>query len=167
MSDYEDPEVIADMQLRARTERDRGRLTDAQFAAKIRDAAKPKIIERVPCRGRCGALVDWTEEAEESFRTFSRILLAKRDAPLDKTRIVFCVACRARGRIEAGDGNRRHVDELRDAIRRIKGSANPDSERDLIQKLRDLKHPDVEGLLEALRTKGVKQPGSRARRGAM
>lgn len=167
MSDEEDPEVIADLQLRAYTEKSRNGLSEAAFGQAIRAAAKPKIIGQVPCRARCGSLVDWTEEAEESFATFNRKLLSTRDAPLDKTRIVFCIRCRDRGRLEAAAINREHIDRLREVIRRVKASSHPDSEHDLHKQLRELRHPDVEGLLEALRTKGQKQPGTRARKGAM
>jgi hypothetical protein len=158
VSDELDPEVIADLQLRAATERDPTRSRNPP------NWSPPTVIGVVPCRARCGAVVGWTAEAEDAFETWNRILLAKREAPLDKTRIVFCVACRRGGRESTAADNRKHVDQTADVIRKLKASAKPDQERDLLAKLEKLHHPDIPGLLEALRAKREKQtPGRRAK----
>lgn len=165
--DEEDPEVVADLKLRAATERSRKGLTEAGFAAAIREAATPRIIDQVPCRARCGRLCDWTAEAEEQFEMFNRELLRRREAPLDKTRIVFCQACIDGATPIRATEARRHVEYVAGLVRQVKASSNPENEKDLLEKLKKASHPDIPGLLEALRTKGAKQPGTRARRGAM
>ena len=67
MSDEEDPEVLADIALREHTAATRPRMSEADFAAAIRQTASPNVIGVVPCRARCGAVVDWTAEAEQAF----------------------------------------------------------------------------------------------------
>jgi hypothetical protein len=167
VSDEEDPEVIADLQLRAYTERARTGLSDAAFGQAIRQAATPRIVGQVPCRGRCGSTCDWTAEAEEQFAMFNRELLRRREAPLDKTRIVFCQRCIDSAAPIRATEARKHVEYIADLIRRVKASGNPEGERDLLEKLKKANHPDIPGLLEALRAKGTKQPGTRARKGGM
>jgi hypothetical protein len=167
VSDEEDPEVIADLQLRAYTEKTRKGLSEAQFGAAIREAATPRIIEQVPCRARCGNVCDWTVEAEEQFAMFNRELLRRREAPLDKTKIVFCQRCIDSAAPIRATEARKHVEYIADLIRRLKASSNPEGERELLEKLKRASHPDIPGLLEALRTKGTKQPGTRARKGGM
>src|SRR5689334_13171709 len=109
MSDRElDPEVLADLRLRAATERERGHLRDAPMPT----WQPPKIVDRVPCRGRCGNLVDWTDAAEERVAVFNRRLLATREAPIDKTRVVFCSACSAKGREMAAENNTKKADAM-------------------------------------------------------
>jgi hypothetical protein len=164
--DDEDPEVIADLQLRAYTEKTRKGLSEAGFKAAIVAAAKPDIIGEVPCRGRCGAVVGWTQQAEDAFNVWNGILARKVEAPLDKTRIVFCNSCRDLGRKIAGESNRKHIETLASVIRQVKASGNPDGETKLLERLKELNHPDVFGLLEALRAKRDKSgPGKRTRMG--
>lgn len=156
MSDEEiDPEVLADLHLRAATEREPTRMRDMP-------TWKPAaIVDHVPCRNRCGRVVEWTDEAEHAFETWNRILLAKRDAPLDKTRIVFCDACRMSGVQPGADRNRKQHEMLRERIRYLKQSANPDGETKVIDEIKKLGHPDVPGLLEALRQKREAKSGGR------
>jgi hypothetical protein len=155
MSD-EDPEVVADRQLRAYTEASRPGLTETQFAARIREVAKPSIVGVVPCRNRCGSVVDWTEEAEHAFEVSNRELERQNEPQLDKTKIVFCPACVARGRSLRADGNRKHVDVLAEKIRALKETDSPDEERELIKQIEKLNHPDVPGLLGAIAEKRSK-----------
>jgi hypothetical protein len=162
-----DPEVEADIALRERTVRERRGMSETGFAEAIREAATPRIVDQVPCRGRCGGLCDWTAEAEEQFAMFNRELLRRREAPLDKTRIVFCQACIDRAAPIRATEARKHVEYIADLVRRVKASSNPEGERELLEKLKKASHPDIPGLLEALRTRGQKQPGTRARKGGM
>ncbi len=166
MSDEDDPEVLADLELREHTARTRPRVSDAQFAAKLRDAAVPRIIDKVPCRARCGRMADWTEEAQDAYDTFNRKLLSMRDAELDKSRIVFCDECRKRGVAMRAEDNRKHVDLVAAKIRALKATTNPDEERQLIKELHQLHHPDMNGLVEAIRQAREKQSSGKRVRGS-
>lgn len=144
MSD-EDPEVVADLRLRAATERDPNR------SREMPRYEPAKIHSHVPCRGRCGAIVSWTEEAEHAFQTWNRVLAAKAEAPLDKTRIVFCNTCRQRGAELTADANRKKVDAMAAAIRELKIGCHEHRENELLDKLEQAGHPDVPGLRQWLR----------------
>lgn len=65
---------------------------------------------------------------------------------------------------EQGDANRRHVDEMAALIRELKGLINNDlRERSLVARIRQLGHPDVDGLRKAVRD-ARKKPGAPGRR---
>jgi hypothetical protein len=155
----EDPEVRADAMHRAFPPR--AQMSDEEFAQRIRDAAVPRVIDRVPCRARCGSVVDWTEEAEHAFGTFNRKLESDNQAPLDRTKIAFCSGCIARGRAMLADNNRKQTDALAEKIREIKASGDPAGETELIAQIKKLNHPDVDGLLSALTEQINKRPASR------
>lgn len=163
MSDEEDPEVVADLRLRAYTAASRKGMSEAQFGAAIKAAATPKIIDRVPCRNRCGAVVSWTEEAEDTFQTFNRQLARKMEAELDKTKIVFCNSCRIAGGLLSAERNRKQVDFIAQLIRELKNGngIKEDREKEIIEKLKKAGHPDVEGLQQAIRDKAATKSGGR------
>ncbi|NUO49774.1 MAG: hypothetical protein HOV80_13040 [Polyangiaceae bacterium] len=162
MSFEEDPEVIADLRFRESSMFDRTRTGEARWSA-------PTIVERVPCRARCGAVVEWTDEAEERFQIFNRHLIGKREAPLDKTKICFCDGCRAKGRKAAAESNRDRVDYMRPLILELRGDPAPNGqrEREIIEKLKKAGHPDIEGLCQAIKARRESKPQGRTRRGAM
>lgn len=155
MSD-EDPEVVADRQLQTYTAASRPGLTESEFAAKIREVAKPSIVGVVPCRNRCGSVVDWTEESEYAFEVHNRELQRQNEPSLDKTKIVFCPSCVAKGRAIRADANRKHTDLLAEKIRALKDASNPSDERELIKQIEKLGHPDVPGLLGTIAEKNSK-----------
>jgi hypothetical protein len=166
--DEQDPEVVADLQLRAYTAASRKGLSDAQFGDAIKAAATPRIIDKVPCRARCGRLTEWTEEAQDAFDTFNRKLSGEREAPLDKTRIAFCDNCRKLGATYAADRNRKQVDALAVLIRELKDEPPPNTqrERELVEAIKKAGHPDVEGLVQTVREKRAKQPTGKRTRGS-
>lgn len=157
--DEEDPEVVADIRFREASTRDRSRSGEARWQA-------PEIVDRVPCRARCGSLVDWTEEAEERFAIFNRQLKRKMEAPLDKTKIVFCDGCRTKGLKAAAERNRDAVEFMKPLILELRGEPAPkgEREREIIEKLKKAGHPDIEGLCQAIKTRREHKPQSRARR---
>lgn len=160
MSDDIDPEVRADLQLRARTERERTSVTPVW--------TPPKIHSKVPCRGRCGSTCEWTEDAEERFQIFNRELERRNEAPLDKTKIVFCLACAAVGADAAAKRNRKMVDAVGDIIRELKAGTDAAHELDLLHKLEKAGHPNIEGLKQWLvENKTKNSAGGRLRRGSM
>jgi hypothetical protein len=150
----EDPEVVADLKLRAATERDRSR------SREMPAFVPPKFKGKVPCRGRCGGVVDWTEDAEERFEMFNRILKSKMEAPLDKTLIVFCEKCKSVGLAAAAAVNLKKVEVMAKLIRELKTKSDPPGETEILEKLKKLDHPDIPGLLISLRDKAItgKQP---------
>lgn len=168
MSDEEDPEVAADLALREHAAATRPRMSDAQFGRALNKAAAPAVIGVVPCRGRCGSVVDWTEEAEHAFDAFNRKLSRDREAPLDKTRIAFCNRCRTHGAKLSAENNRKQVDKLAELIRELKDEPppRPDRERDIVEKIKALNHPDVDALVLTIREKRAKQPAGKRQRGS-
>ena len=156
MSDEMDPEVAADLRLREASRFDRSR-----NQGDMPKYVPAKVIDRVPCRNRCGAVVSWTEEAESTFQTFNRQLAKKLEPQLDKTKIVFCNTCRASGVAQAADRNRKQVDYIAGIIRELKGGLDGDKYREAIDKLKKAGHPDIDGLEQALREKAASKPGGR------
>jgi hypothetical protein len=90
------------------------------------------------------------------------------DAPLDKTRIVFCVKCKTEGLSAAAKHNREIVERTAQLIRELKSDPPVDSdrEREILEKLAKV-HPDLDGLKQAIKTRRDSKPqGSRVRRGS-
>lgn len=160
MSDEIDPEVLADIRLRDATTRDQTRSGEVRWVP-------PHIVDRVPCRNRCGSLVDWTEEAEDAFQKFNGMLAGKADAPLDKMQIMFCRRCRAEGEKKRADGLRGFYDRVNEAIRELKNGCEPSRERELLEKLHRAGHPDVKGLEQCLRDKANAKSSRRVARGSL
>jgi hypothetical protein len=152
----EDPEVVADLQLRARTERERG-----GRAAREPSWSPPVIAARWRCRGcKSDWLVDVPVDAVAAYLTFNEELKRRGEEPLDESRIVFCDECRDKGRRMAPEGRRNQVERLRSVIQKLKASRRPEEERELILQCTALGHPDVEGLVSSLRDKrAAKQKG--------
>lgn len=158
MRDETDPEVLADLRLRDTSMRDCTRTGEAHWTP-------PKIHSKVPCRGRCGSVVDWAEDAEERFQIFCRELAKRNQAQLDRTQIVFCDNCRAIGNLAAAQRNRKLVDAVAVAIRELKDGCEPHREHELIDKLTRAGHPDIAGLVQWLKDK--KNSAKRVTRGAL
>ena len=175
--DQVDPEIQADIDLRNSSARARPGLSLSDFAAKLKATAVPVIHSHVPCRGRCGSVVAWTQEAEDTFQMFNRQLASSMDAPLDKTKIAFCDKCRKYGANLAADRNRKAANATADLIRELRGGTKapeppgpaptPEKERDIIEKLRALGHPDIEGLTRTIRDARESKSAKSSRRGSM
>lgn len=84
-----DPEIIADMQFRSRSELDRSR---TGRAANPFDATP---VEQWPCR-KCGVLVGVTRAAIDAFTTCNAQLRRCGEDPIAKDRVMWCPACRQR-----------------------------------------------------------------------
>jgi hypothetical protein len=171
VSDEIDPEVLADLRLRAATERDPTR------SREMPKWTPPRFIGKVPCRGRCGALIDWPEDAEEQFAMFNRELARRMEAPLDKTRIDFCAACRKIGVTNTANNNRKGVDAVAVLIREYRGGTTSPvppgpaptekRQREILDQLKKLHHPDVEGLEKAVREARDGKTGKKRATGAL
>lgn len=164
MSDDEDPEVIADLQLRASSQYDSTRTRTANYGW-----TKPTEVEFWPCRmGSCSNMVGVTEETLHALDVHNRRLKSKLEAPINTEQCVFCDECKARGRAMAADRNRKHVDGLAMLIRELKGepAPKPERERVLIEQIRHMHHPDVDALVTAIRERRA-GPKSKAPRGKL
>lgn len=152
-----DPEVAADLALRASSQFDTDRTRGAVGVSGAR-WSPPKFVTQWPCRGKCGVLVDVDEFTVEVFAKFNRVLRQRDEQPLDASAIVFCDACRDQGKALAAQRNRQKVDAIGNAIRELKElAAQPETprsleqQRDILMKLRKHGHPDVDGLVLAIR----------------
>ena len=157
MSDEEDPEVVADLRLRAATERDdsRSRLTPAQLLAWKPDAPVAQWHCRHPS---CASLVDVTQEAVDTLATMNGRLrsLGEREIPTDA--VMLCEPHRnlMHRILEEKHGEQRV--ELAECVKRMRQSPAPRNEHDLIKRMTALHHPDVTGLIESLAAKLEKKP---------
>ncbi len=164
MSAEEDPEVVADLKLRAYTEHDRSRTRGVG----VYEWRAPEAAEIWNCRG-CGSPVPVTEEALHACGTFDRELVRKGEPPLVRNRIVFCSDCKEQGFKISADRNRKAIDTLADLIRQLKDEPPPNEAytAELLRKCALLHHPDVDGLKQAIEERRKRKPAGRERRGGM
>lgn len=155
-----DDEVDEDAQLRIESLRDRSRSGDPG-----KWQGPSPVVGTVACRARCGARVEWSESAEDAFSTWNRKLTADRLPVLEKDSILFCDACRKKGMSMQGDRNAKARDLMREAVRELKDCSHPSRERDLIERIKKLSHPDVEGLIAAIAERKSQGRGRRVTRG--
>lgn len=152
MSDEIDPEVLADLQLRASSQYDSTRTRGAG----VYDWKKPNDVAQWPCkRAKCRKPVGVTQEAVDRFEDMNRILgnMMPPEPRATIGEVVFCDECAAAMARTMIDLNVEKRSKLADVIRAMKESANPRAEHDLIKKLNRLDHPDVTGLIESLAAK--------------
>lgn len=161
-----DPEVVADLALRARTEHDSSRTRTANYAW-----SRPQIVAAWKCRRPgCNELVGVTEEAMHTIEVWSRELARRGEQPIDTARIVFCDACEVKLREALPDKRRAEVDRMAHVIRQLvagdtqiqirdhEGQRFVD-ERAALKQLASWGHPDVSGLEQSLATRNKKQRG--------
>ena len=150
-----DPEVLADLRLRERTAAERSAASPALYAWK-----PPVFVGAWKCR-TCEVLVPITTEDLERLAMWNRVLRSRKQEPIDHNRIVFCDACRDSLKAKAGDRRSEEARITGELVRELKAATNPDSERATANRLRDLGHPDVDGLLGALRERAGYGPAKR------
>lgn len=97
-----DPEVLADLRARNRSESDRERTGEFTFG-------DPTIVEHWPCRTGCGAMVGVTEATLFALDVHNAQLKSKREAPIAKGKVMWCPECK------------RKDDEFAQAARRREG----------------------------------------------
>lgn len=159
MSDELDPEVIADLRLRASTERDTSRAKEAPTWTPA------KIFGQWCCRTPgCGAMVDVTEDCFERWSIFNRELRRRGEDPLDPKLIVYCDRCEGLFRAASADKRRKEVDRMAEVIRQLKdgaetldvtwnGQRHTLSKTEAYEKLQKWGHPDAHGLKQAIEEK--------------
>lgn len=170
MSD-EDPEVVADLQLRASSEHDRSRTRAAAY-----DWKRPEVIGQWKCRAQCGRFCDVTQDTMEALAMWNRELKRRLEAPLDINTILWCDPC-AKEKRRLSDGLRREkVDRTADVIRQIKddvaGVRYRDKDGDhvvtrgkAIELLATWGHPDIAGFRQALAESSA--PSKKPKRGML
>jgi hypothetical protein len=155
MSRDEDPEVVADLRLRASSAR--ARPDNGPVAWR-----QPVIVATWPCRnGACRKPVQVTADglaAAESAR--------RRYPDIADHELVVCDACREMLNAHASIVCRRRVDGLADKIREYKATRDPHRMAELERELEKARHPDVPGLVQAVRDRreGVANAGAREHR---
>lgn len=143
----EDPEVVADMQLRASTAASRP-------AAPMPEWTPPPVVDRWVCRHpRCSRMVEVTPDAVEYRDMFNRQLAARGEAPMSTESIVVCDEHRRELADFKVEYLRRQSERLRLNIQRLKASRDPERETEIIAEIRRDHHPDVEGLVQSLADK--------------
>lgn len=163
MSDEElDPEVRADLELREQTTRDRTR----SRSTRIYDWRPPVFVENWPCSvPNCDGEYPVESDAVERLEIFNAQLMRKGERPITKSEIGYCESCRAEYKRTAPERRRAQVDRMADGIRKLKAAANPQLEYTLLRQLEQWGHPDVKGLVEAIRLSREKPGSKRVRSG--
>jgi hypothetical protein len=174
MSDEIDPEVVADLKLRAYSERDRSRSRGADYAWK-----PPTIVTQWKCRTPpCKEFVDVTEETIERWEIFNRQLSRMGEGPLVSHTILWCDSCLAEHAKLRPVKLRKRVERMADVIKQLKAGDkiiryrtdegdHADDRGKAFDRLREWGHPDVPGLISSLAEKAAASPGKRERRGGM
>lgn len=153
----DDPEVIAERRARDRyagADRDEGKnYAGATFRP-------PAIVAGWACRARCGRFVPVTDAAVAARETSNAKLRDRGEREVGEDEIVFCGPCIRRAAPDRGEAKRRQIDEMAALIRELKTLVDNDlRERAVVARIRQLGHPDVDGLLRAVRD-GRKKPGA-------
>ncbi len=161
MSFEEDPEVVADLKLRAYSEHDRSRTRgDGVYEWK-----PPADVTNWMCT-RCGTMCGVPEEALHAIEVFDRRLKSQNESPLDRKKIMWCDKCRIVRAEYASRLNRKQVDTLATVIRELKEDPGPSDSRvtELLEKCRELNHPDVDGLALAIKERREKRTSAGSKR---
>lgn len=145
MNDDMDPEVIADLALRAANLRDRNRGKDADA---VYDWTDPPIVESWPCRGKCGATVGVTQHAVDALRVANEKLRARGEPEIEH--VTFCAACTSRLKADAAERRARNEATMAAMIRELRAGVTTEKERAILARLRAMHHPDVDGLARLL-----------------
>jgi hypothetical protein len=157
-----DPEILADQHRRARYGgADRGVPDDYPPGR----ARPPAIVAGWACRAGCGRFVP-VDDAAVAARDSANGQLRRRGEPeLGVHEIMFCPACKHRAAPDRADALRRRVDETAKLIAELKTLVDNDlRERSLVARLRDLGHPDVDGLRKAIaESRAAKNPTQKRR----
>lgn len=174
MSDEEDPEVIADLQLRAASEFDRTRTRGANYAWR-----KPPDAATWMCRNpQCRAPVGVPEEAVHALDVHSRRLASLDEKLIDVGEIVMCDACRAVFQSFVEKRQAQIRESMADLIRQFKNGETSFqvkrkdgvyqvNEREALEQLERWGHPDVKGFAQHFQAKRESGKAKKERRGAM
>lgn len=153
-----DPEVLADLALRNSSQHDRTRTRGEG----LYNWTPPVGVGVWACRRPgCKGYATVYQANLDAFEVFDRQLSSKGEQPLDVTKILFCETCYAEFKRTAPDRRRGQVERMAVAVRQLKESNDPERERELLDSLEKWGHPDVHGLVTALREKRGASSGKR------
>jgi len=156
-----DPEVVADIRFRDESTRDRTR----SRGEGVYDWTPEKSVGVWACRNpRCRGYAQVFQPNIDAADAFDRQLAQRSEVPLDRTKILYCDACLSEYKRTSPDRRRGQVERMAVAIRQLKESDDPERERDLVANLEAWGHPDVPGLVSALRERKNAERGSNRRR---
>lgn len=144
-----DPEIVADARARARFGgADRG-VPENYPPGTHRP---PAIVAGWACRSGCGRFVPVTDAAVAARDSANDQLRRRGEPELGEHEILFCPSCKHRAAPDRADALRRRVDDIAKLIAELKTLVDNDLlERSVLARLRDLGHPDVDGLMRAVR----------------
>jgi hypothetical protein len=94
--------------------------------------------------------VDAPRSAVESMDVFNRQLERRRQPLIRTSEVLYCQRCKARLQQEADAARRAKDERLAPVVKLLIQSSQPEREHALIRQLREWKHPDVDGLVQAL-----------------
>lgn len=159
----EDPEVLADMQLRIDTEADKTRKRRTTNALGL--DWPPAFSGQWLCRRpSCGNLVSVTKDAVDIADTCDGWLVRRNEPKLVRSEIVFCDDCMVYYRESRGPKLRERVDEMAKDIAALKEATDPPGETEILARLKKYGHPDIPGLLRAIRDRRSPPTSSGRRR---
>lgn len=153
-----DPEVLADLALRASSEHDRTRTRGEG----VYDWAPLVGVGVWACRRPgCQGHATVYQPNLDALDVFNRRLASKGEPPLDVTKILYCDGCWAEYKRTAPERRRGQVERMAVAIRSLRESNDPERERELLDSLEKWGHPDVPGLVAAIRERRGATSGKR------
>lgn len=159
-----DPEVLADLQLRARTLSERGdrylRPSPAQLYRKPVDAAQWKC--RFP---RCEILIGVADDVVQYLENFNAELATRGERAIPTDAILVCPEHLKLALEHRAQKQRERSDRMRDNIRKLRASElDPNLMPDVLADLRRDHHPDVDGMVAAMLARLNGSSGGKKRR---
>jgi hypothetical protein len=165
-----DQEAIADIVYRDKSERERGR-SKPEHLAEMRIRLVPALVGGSPaaaewrCRypgpksnaAPCRVTIPVDESTVEYLAQWNAQLVSRGEHPIETHEVMVCDAHKRliadHARTEMPRIRERRQTEMRDAIQKLKASDRPREERELIEIVTKLHHPDVDGLIATLEEK--------------
>lgn len=143
-----DPEQLADLRVRAESERDR---TRSREAVGFGDTT---IVERWPCRRCTIAMVDVNAATVTALEVSNAQLLRRGERAIPKSHVVFCSTCEPIARLERAEREAVQRAEIRALERELFSLVDNDlREASIATRLRELGHANVPALLRQAATR--------------
>jgi hypothetical protein len=167
VSEELDPEVVADLRLRAYSERDssRARVSEHHLATFRPDDP----VAEWKCRNpNCARFMPVTQEAIDRLDDANRHWPKKAgQPPLKSYEVAMCDACSQWVKDNRSQRLRDKVTKLADLIRRLKDSTHPREATELLADIAKCHHPDIPGLLDAIEAKRASKGDKRGKAGGL
>ena len=162
MTDEQDPEVLADLRLRASSMHDRTRARPTKSAW-----SPPAIVDRWPCKTGCGAMVDVPIDAVQALDVFNAQLKRQREKPIAPSQVMVCDKCKATLLEQEAEEKRTRAERVSFHVAALGASKGiPTEEHGILEQLKRWGHPDPEGLAKAIAERRAAERGSnKPRRG--